>query len=60
MKTSEFGEHTENNTFGTYHYKNGKLHCTTGPAVTYPDGTKLWFINDEEFIEDEWKTAIKE
>ena len=26
---------------------NGKLHREDGPAVEYPDGTKLWYYNDK-------------
>ena len=29
-------------------FLNGKLHREEGPAVERPDGTKEWYLNDEE------------
>jgi hypothetical protein len=31
---------------GTKHWRNkeGKFHRLDGPAIEYPDGTKLWFM----------------
>jgi hypothetical protein len=26
-------------------WQDGKLHCDTGPAIIYPDGTKEWYQN---------------
>lgn len=27
-----------------YHYRNGQLHCETGPAVLFPDGNVEWWL----------------
>ena len=34
---------------------NGKLHREDGPAVEYANGSKFWYLNDEEVTEEEHK-----
>ena len=31
----------------TYHYLNGELHRTDGPAIEYKNGSKEWWQNDK-------------
>ena len=40
------------NGFGTFHYLEGKLHRTDGPAIEYADGHKEWYINGKRHRED--------
>ena len=35
-----------------YHYKDGKIHNESGPAIISKDGTKIWCINGYEHRED--------
>jgi hypothetical protein len=30
-----------------YHYKNGQLHCETGPAIIYGDNVKEWWFEGQ-------------
>ena len=32
-------------------YLNGKLHREDGPAIEYPSGNKLWWLNDVKYTE---------
>lgn len=34
--------------------KKGRLHREDGPAVEYEDGRKEWWLNDEEYSEEEF------
>lgn len=39
-------------------YEDGSvnLHCLFGPAVTFSDGSRMFFIHGQEFTEEEfWK-----
>jgi hypothetical protein len=31
--------------------KNGKLHCTNGPAIIWFDGSYSWFINGKRYTD---------
>jgi len=37
---------------------NNELHREDGPAVEYADGSKEWWLNDEEVTEEEHKIAM--
>ena len=34
---------------------NGKLHREDGPAIEWANGSKAWFLNDEEVTKEEHK-----
>jgi hypothetical protein len=36
----------------------GKLHCEHGPAVEWADGSKYWYLNDEELTEAEFNNRM--
>jgi len=36
-------------------YLNNQLHRTDGPAIERADGTRLWYLNDQEMTETEFK-----
>ena len=31
---------------------NGKYHREDGPAIEYPDGSKTWWLNNEQYTEE--------
>jgi hypothetical protein len=37
-----------------YWYQYGYLHRIDGPAVKMSDGYKLYFLNDVEYLQEEW------
>ena len=41
-----------------YWYQNGKRHRTDGPAVEFADGFRRWFINGEEFCEEDFRMRV--
>ena len=42
-------------------WANGKddFHREDGPAVEYSDGFKAWYLNDEEYSEEDYNDKIK-
>ena len=42
-----------------YWYQMGLRHRTDGPAVEWPGGIRVWFINNEEFTEEEFNGRLK-
>ena len=43
----------------TFWYLYGELHREDGPAVERSDGTKKWYLNDEELTEEEYNNKMK-
>jgi len=44
-------------------YLNGNLHREDGPACEFTNGTREWWLNDEEYTEEEFikkTTKVKE
>ena len=39
-------------------YLNGKLHREDGPAIEYPSGNKLWWLNDVQYTEEEFNRKM--
>ena len=39
----------------SFGYLNGKLHREDGPAMEWANGSKSWFLNDEEVTQEEHK-----
>jgi len=37
---------------------NGKRHREDGPAVIFSNGTKEWYRNGKQHLEDEWKQKL--
>jgi hypothetical protein len=35
-----------------WHDDGGKLHRADGPAATYPDGRRVWFVEGEKVREE--------
>ena len=42
-----------------YWYQKGLRHRTDGPAVEWPGGIRVWFINNEKFTEEEFNGRLK-
>ena len=42
-----------------YWFKNGKNHREDGPAMEYVNGSKWWWLNNEEYSEQEWLIAAR-
>jgi hypothetical protein len=42
-----------------YHKQNGVNHRLDGPAVEYPDGTKLYYIRGIKYSFEEWNRLRK-
>ena len=40
-------------------FLNGKLHREDGPAIERADGSKSWYLNDEELTEAEFNARTK-
>ena len=40
-------------------YLNGKLHREDGPAVEYSNGSKRWYLNDQQYTEQEFNHMIQ-
>ena len=40
-------------------YKHGVLHCVSGPAISKPNGVKKWFIDGENFTENNFNKHMK-
>jgi hypothetical protein len=40
-------------------YINGELHREDGPAVEYHPGDKVWYLNDIQYTEKEYKNEIR-
>lgn len=38
--------------------KNGQLHCTTGPAIEYPNGARAYYINGQHYSERDFFTIV--
>jgi hypothetical protein len=38
------------------HYRNGSRHNENGPAIEYPNGNKIWYLNGERLTKKQWKT----
>jgi len=41
-------------------YVDGKLHRIDSPAVEYANGTKSWYIDGEEYSEEEFNELMEE
>ena len=41
-----------------YYNEQGQLYREDGPAVEYADGTKVWYLNGEEYSEQEFNNLI--
>jgi len=41
-------------------FKNGKYHRENSPAVEYPDGSKTWWLNGEEYTEQEHQMIVRQ
>lgn len=57
MKNGKYEEDGTN-----FWYLNNQYHREDGSAVEYPDGSKEWYLKDEELTEDEfeqWKGTVK-
>ena len=39
---------------GVFCFLNGNYHNEYGPAIVYDDGIKFWYINDEEYTEEQF------
>lgn len=39
-------------------FKNGKRHRLDGPAVEYCNGLRLWYVEDNQYTEFEFKNLI--
>ena len=39
-------------------YLNGKLHREDGPAIEYPSGNKLWWLNHVKYTEEEFNRKM--
>ena len=40
-------------------YHMGQRHRADGPAIEFSNGTKYWFLNDEQLTEEEWNGRVK-
>ena len=40
--------------------ENGRLHREDGPAIEYTDGSKQWYLNEEELTEREFNKQIQQ
>lgn len=38
--------------------ENDRLHSVTGPALAWPDGTELYYLNDIEFDKELWQKVV--
>lgn len=55
-ETFDEGSHIE---FSIWYNENGKLHREDGPARTFIDGKKEWWINGKSFnTEEDYKTEM--
>jgi hypothetical protein len=49
---------TVNDNGDRYWYYNLKLHRQDGPAVECLDGTRRWYLNGQEYSEEEYTLAL--
>jgi hypothetical protein len=41
------------------HFKVSVRHREDGPAFEWTNGKKEWFLNGEEYSEEDWKTEVE-
>ena len=41
-----------------YRNKNKQCHREDGPAVIFPEGDKLYYLNDKNFIKSDWEVEV--
>jgi hypothetical protein len=50
---------TYKNGYKVWKLPNGDFHKEDGPAIEYIGGDKLWYINDVQYTEQEYKTEMR-